>query len=207
MLALDFNSLWLNLYFRFPQRNNILLYCYFSALPAHGRSSIHGPKVGLSIMGVFVGLLLLAGLFVGVVRFRKFRKRMRAQKNNELSTLRDTVAFSRPSVCVSDLKGNGNGKKLMVIRRGKSHFDFRSWFTYMKKLYGFCRLFSILQINLAIISQRVPFMQTGRLFIYNKYSCNGVLTAHKSPFTSARLRHQLVFDLPYWRTRELRPQA
>eukprot|EP00057_Strongylocentrotus_purpuratus_P008299 XP_011662773.1 PREDICTED: tyrosine-protein kinase receptor Tie-2-like [Strongylocentrotus purpuratus] len=83
------------------------------ALLAHGRSSIHGPKVGLSIMGVFVGLLLLAGLFVGVVRFRKFRKRMRAQKNNELSTLRDTVAFSRRSVRVSDLKGNGNGKKLM----------------------------------------------------------------------------------------------
>lgn len=68
---------------------------------------------------MFVGLLLLAGLFVGVVRFQKFRKRMRAQKNNELSTLRDTVAFSRPSVRVSDLKGNGNGKKLMVITRKK----------------------------------------------------------------------------------------
>lgn len=74
---------------------------------------------------MFVGLLLLAGLFVGVVRFRKCRKRMRAQKNNELSTLRDTVAFSRPSVRVSDLKGNGNGKKLMVIRRGKSQFLLR----------------------------------------------------------------------------------
>ena len=117
----------LHLYISFPQRNNILLYCYFSAILAHGRSSIHGPKVGLSIMGVFVGLLLLAGLFVGVVRFRKFQKRMRAQKSNELSTLRDTVAFSRRSVRVSDLKGNGNGKKVMVIRRGEIPF----WFQVM----------------------------------------------------------------------------
>ncbi|XP_041476151.1 tyrosine-protein kinase receptor Tie-1-like [Lytechinus variegatus] len=69
-----------------------------------GRNDIHGPKVGLSIMGVFVGLLLLAGLFVGVARFRR---RARAQKTDELSTLRDTVAFSRPSARVSDLKGNG----------------------------------------------------------------------------------------------------
>ncbi|XP_071510831.1 tyrosine-protein kinase receptor Tie-1-like [Diadema antillarum] len=57
--------------------------------------SVHGPVIGLSIVGVFVGLLLVVGLSVGGTRLRKV---LRAQKKDELSTLRDTVAFTRPTI-------------------------------------------------------------------------------------------------------------